>query len=60
MRPDLVDDVLVQVISSLICEFIFWLISILLDFLRWLFQYTISLIKKNIFYTWGTALMIKN
>ena len=47
MRPDFVDDVLIQVISNLICRFICLCISSLIDFIRSNFQYTVSLIKKK-------------
>lgn len=50
MRPDFVDDVLVQVISNLACRFICWCISNLKDFIRSIFTTLLALLKKNIFY----------
>lgn len=49
MRPDLVDDVLVQIISNLICQLIYWLASNLL-----------ALLKKSIFYIGGRGHYLTN
>lgn len=49
MRPVLVDDVLVQIISNLICKFIYWLASNLL-----------ALLKKTSFYIRGRGYYLTN
>ena len=49
MRPDLVDDVLVQIISNLICQLIYWLASDLL-----------ALLKKTSFILGGTVFQMND
>ena len=49
MSPVFVNDVSVQIISNLICKFIYWCLSVLKEFFCWFFNTLLALLKKASF-----------